>query len=114
MTQGALPVEEWMKLGAQAAFAGAETTDEALVWLVQRHPEIFNGGTQLSALTPQEDSESSPVTPADRALQWADDIRSRPLNDTQAIELAKVYALLAIHERMPVPRKPKTRTTKDS
>lgn len=38
------------------------------------------------------------MAPADRALTWAEEIRSRPLNDEQATELAKVYAALAAVE----------------
>lgn len=79
----------------------------------QPFPEPY-ASAAAAARPSKQDSSPTELTAADRALQWADDIRSRPLNDTQAIELAKVYALLAIHERMPVPRKPNTRTTKDS
>lgn len=38
-----------------------------------------------------DDSKSS----KQRALEWAEDIRTRPLTDEQAIALASVYAVLA-------------------
>lgn len=49
-----------------------------------------------------EDSRNEPVaykSPRDRALEWADDIRTRPLDDEQAIQLAQVYASLAAVEQ---------------
>lgn len=87
-----LTVEDWSRLGAAAAMAGATTVEEAIAWLVE-----------TSQPKAQEDSESSPpqqLSYADRAAAWADDIRSRPLDDSQAIELAKVYALLAVEQRL--------------
>lgn len=81
---------------------------------IKRDPEEQSEQLVHPAARPsKQDSESSSPSHAARAARLADDIITRPLNDTQAIELAKVYALLAIHERMPVPRKPATRTTKD-
>lgn len=40
-----------------------------------------------------EDSETKSAYT--RALEWAEDIRTRPLDDAAATELAKVYAALA-------------------
>lgn len=61
----------------------------------------------LPDIPTQEDSESSSpgaaapeLSYATRAAEWAEDIRSRPLTDPQAIELAKVYALLAIERQL--------------
>ena len=55
-----------------------------------------------AAARPKQDSESSlqQLSYAGRAASWAEDIRSRPLDDAHAIELAKVFALLAIHEQL--------------
>ena len=87
-----LSVEDWARLGAAAASAGATTVEEAIAWLVE-----------TSQPKDQEDSESSPppqLSYAARAAQLADDILTRPLTDPQAIELAKVYALLAVEHRL--------------
>lgn len=50
-----------------------------------------------------EDSENeAPTSLKQRALGWVEDIRTRPLTDEQATEVAKVYAALAaveIYER---------------
>ena len=85
---------------------------------VKRDPEEqfveLQAATQAEAAAPelpdtptQEDSESSSpeeqfveLSYAIRAAEWAEDIRSRPLTDPQAIELAKVYALLAIEQQL--------------
>lgn len=48
-----------------------------------------------------EDSGNEAVAykpPHQRALEWADDIRTRPLTDEQAIALAQVYASLSAVE----------------
>lgn len=46
----------------------------------------------------EEDSEnvSDGFDPMARALSWANEIAARPLKDEQAIELAKVYALIGL------------------
>ena len=57
--------------------------------------------TDASPEAPSEDSGNEPVAykpPKQRALEWAEDIRSRPLTDEQAIALAQVYAPLAAVE----------------
>lgn len=57
--------------------------------------------TQTTGQVPSEDSGNEPVAykpPKQRALEWAEDIRSRPLTDEQAIALAQVYASLAAVE----------------
>lgn len=89
--------EDWTRLGAAAAVAGATTVEEAIAWLVETSQPTTPADP---AAPPQEDSESSPLSHAARAAAWADDIRTRPLNDSQAIELAKVYALLAVEQRL--------------
>lgn len=96
---------QWAILGTRAAMDGVAGTSEILDWLVQQ-PEILQLVPTAAAKT-QEDSESSSpgaaepeLSYATRAAEWAEDIRSRPLTDPQAIELAKVYALLAIEQQL--------------
>lgn len=51
---------------------------------------------------PEEDFGNDPVAykpPGQRALEWAEDIRTRPLTDEQAISLAQVFASLAAVEQ---------------
>lgn len=50
----------------------------------------------------EEDFGNDPVAykpPGQRALEWAEDIRTRPLTDEQAISLAQVFASLAAVEQ---------------
>ena len=86
-----LTEKQWAELGARAAFDGVAET-EILSWL-QQQPEF-------AAAETGEDSESSSLSWAARAADILEDVRTRPLTDPQAIELAKGYALLAIHERL--------------
>ncbi len=39
-----------------------------------------------------------PLTNQQRAQEWVDDIRLQPLDDTQALDVANVLALLALSE----------------
>lgn len=73
--------------------------------MTKHHPEdITAGAADSAALSPlEEDSESSSqpqqdITPAARARKLADDILHTPTTTAQAIELATVYALIAIAE----------------
>jgi hypothetical protein len=76
--------------------------------MTKTHPDDHTTGAADSAVmaeTPEEDSESSPeLHPAVRAKNLADTVLHTPTTNSQAIELAKVYALLAIHEAMTTPK----------
>lgn len=100
----------WAQLGARAAMQGVSGTEEILSWLAQQ-PE-FAPAAAAPQRPSKEDSSPTELSAAARAKKLADDILHAPTTTDQAIELAKVYALLAIHERMPEIRKPATRTTK--
>ena len=80
---------------------------------LKRDPEEQLSELQAAAAASEQTEEDSSPDPqlsnAERAAKLADEILHTPTTTSQAIELAKVYALLAIHERMPVSR---TATTK--
>lgn len=103
MTPAEEAQRQWAVLGARAAMDGV-TPEEIPSWLSQQ-PEIL----QLSEQTEEDSSPAPQLSNAERAAKLADEILHTPTTTSQAIELAKVYALLAIHDRMPVSR---TATTK--
>lgn len=55
---------------------------------------------EIQPLMPDPEPATEHKTPYDRAASWAEEIRSQPLLDEQAIELAKVYATLAVADAL--------------
>lgn len=54
----------------------------------------------ISDLVMPEEQESSTRSWAARAAAVANDLQQQPLTDTEALELGKLYALLAIHHTL--------------
>lgn len=62
-------------------------------------PSEEDSGNETPELQPEDLQDlAQDLDPAARARQWADDIRTRPLDDDQATALAAVYASLAAVE----------------
>ncbi len=74
--------------------------DEATELLLQRELLLARLAAQQSTEGSEEpEAADRPLEAAgDIARRWADDIKNHPLTDDQALELAKVYAMLSVSE----------------
>lgn len=77
-----------------------------------RYP--FNVDHTKLANHPLPEAEQPTKSHTERALGLVEDIRTRPLTDDQAIELAKVYALLGLTEALTQEQELATPTTQPS
>ena len=94
------PFPEWVDDRFTTDFEKA--TCPECVWRIRRQLRTFLPQPHVE---PPRTEEIPPLDPPpasayERALRWAEDIRAEPMDDERTIELAKVYATLAVADAL--------------